>query len=412
MEQETIHEFGDFPEAQVARPSTVTELGQIVRDAGAKRQAVFPLGGRTMLQLGYPPNKPGIAVELRRLDQVNDYPARDMTITVQAGITIAKLQEILAKENQQLPIDVPLPDKATLGGAISVNASGPRRHGYGTLRDYVIGISFVNDEGHEVKAGGRVVKNVAGYDLMKLHIGALGTLGIVTQVTLKLRPIPERQAVGRFHCYSSELESVCSAVHRSNSRPVIFELLNKVLASGLSGGHEERWEAFVGFEGNKDALDYQMNQVRESLNGLGREFIQGEGSVIAVLKEGASDCWGFDSLLTFKANLLPSAVCDFCRVAEGLQIDCCCIQSHAGIGIVVGHLYGDLTLDQARTMLTTLQAAAGPNGNVVVVRCPTKWKRELPIWGKPRRDHALMRRVKQSLDPRGIFNPGRFVDGI
>src|SRR5262245_21138531 len=132
-----------------------------------------------MLHLGLPPVKPGYAVDLRGLDQVIDYPARDMTITVRAGITIAKLQEILAKENQRLPVDIPDSEIATLGGAIAVNASGPRRYGFGTLRDYLIGISFTDDGGKEAKAGGRVVKNVAGYDLCKLHIGALGTLGIV-----------------------------------------------------------------------------------------------------------------------------------------------------------------------------------------------------------------------------------------
>src|SRR4029077_853691 len=126
-------------------------------------------------------------------NRVIDYPARDMTITVQAGLPIAVLQRTLATENQRLPLDVPRPELATLGGALATNVSGPRRYGFGTLRDYVIGITTVNDEGHEVKAGGRVVKNVAGYDLCKLHVGALGTLGVITQVTLKLRPLPEHQ---------------------------------------------------------------------------------------------------------------------------------------------------------------------------------------------------------------------------
>src|SRR5260221_13588513 len=128
-----------------------------------------------------------------------------MTITVQAGITIAKLQVLLASENHRLPVDIPFPDRATLGGALAANASGPRRYGFGTLRDYLIGISTVNDEGHEVKAGGRVVKNVAGYDLCKLHIGALGTLGIISQVTLKLRPLVEETALLTFRCETDQL---------------------------------------------------------------------------------------------------------------------------------------------------------------------------------------------------------------
>src|SRR5207302_1703443 len=117
-------------------------------------QALYPLGGRTMLGLGLPPARPGWAVDSTGLSRVIDYPARDMTITVQAGIRFAPLQRVLATENQRLPVDVPQPEQATLGGVLATNTSGPRRFGFGTLRDYVIGISWLDDQGHEVKAGG------------------------------------------------------------------------------------------------------------------------------------------------------------------------------------------------------------------------------------------------------------------
>src|SRR5438874_8668927 len=131
-----------------------------------------------------------------------------MTVTVQAGITLAKLQELLASENQRLPVDVPQAERATIGGALAANVSGCRRYGFGTLRDYLIGISVVNDEGQEVKAGGRVVKNVAGYDLCKLYIGSLGTLGIITQVTLKLKPRPEEEAFVLVGCGHEMVEGL------------------------------------------------------------------------------------------------------------------------------------------------------------------------------------------------------------
>ena len=172
LESILIDDFGPLP---VRRPTSVAELCGLVKEAAAGGQGVYPVGGRTTLDVGLPPIKPGIALDTTALNQVIDYPARDMTITVQAGITMAKLQETLAAEGQWLPVDVPNPDQATIGGAVALNKSGPRRYGYGTLRDYVIGISFVTDEGNEVKAGGRVVKNVAGYDLMKLQVGAVGT---------------------------------------------------------------------------------------------------------------------------------------------------------------------------------------------------------------------------------------------
>jgi glycolate oxidase FAD binding subunit len=400
MPKQTLPEFGEFQDVPVAQATTVAELGQIVREAVTRGHAVYPLGGRTLLGFGYPPSKPGIGVDLRRLDQVIDYPARDMTITVQAGITIAKLQGILAAENQQLPVDVPFPEQATLGGAIAVNASGPRRYGYGTLRDYIIGISFINDKGQEVKAGGRVVKNVAGYDLMKLHIGALGTLGIVTQVTLKVRPRPTAVAQYNFPCSENELQATLNKIHTTQTRPTWVEV--------LSDGHDRNHTVSVGFENSLETVQWQVRKIGHELNhpqacvtepGVPTPYAPGEWTTIHEPGQGVQ----------LKVCLLPSRLPTFLPVLR--QFEHSMWQASAGNGIVSGCIR-DLTLDRARTMLRRLLDAVGPEGNVVVARCPPEWKRELPVWGKPRGDHGLMRRVKAALDPRGIFNPGRFVDGI
>ncbi|HEV3256722.1 MAG TPA: FAD-binding oxidoreductase, partial [Gemmataceae bacterium] len=219
-----IDDLGPLPTVQ---PQSVADLGDVARRAAAENQAVYPLGGQTMLGFGLPPTRPGIGVDVRSLCQVIDYPARDMTVTVQAGITLARLQELLRTENQRLPIDVPRADRATLGGALATNTSGPRRYGFGTLRDYVIGISAVNDAGQEIKAGGRVVKNVAGYDLCKLYIGSLGTLGVITQVTLKLKPRPEEQALLMLGCRDEALGPLLDQLHRSRTRPVCLDLVNR-----------------------------------------------------------------------------------------------------------------------------------------------------------------------------------------
>src|SRR6266852_1093812 len=220
MPEPETYTIDDFGPLSAAQPRSAAELCDLVRRAAAEGSAIYPLGGRTMLNFGLPPSKPGIAVDLSHLHQVLDFPARDMTITVQAGITIRRLQEITAAENLRLPIDVPLADRATLGGAIATNTSGPRRYGFGTLRDYVIGISVINDEGQETKAGGRVVKNVAGYDLCKLHVGALGTLGVISQVTLKLKPLPEEKALVYFACDADAVPPLLNLLHRSRTRPV------------------------------------------------------------------------------------------------------------------------------------------------------------------------------------------------
>ncbi len=389
----------------VEQPHSLAELCELVRRAAARQQAIYPIGGRTLLDFGLPPTRPGVAVDLARLDQVIDYPARDMTITVQAGITMRKLQEVLAKEGQRLPVDVPLPDRATLGGAIACNMSGPRRYGYGTLRDYVIGITVVNDEGQETKAGGRVVKNVAGYDLCKLHVGALGTLGIVTQVTLKVLPRPEAQELVITGSTEDGLGVVLDRVRASSIRPGCVEVLYPTPRHGAD------FDVLIGFEGSRAALNWQVNQLQSELGSLCPPLLhQGEQSerLFHLLgeRDAPSNC-----RLSFKANLLPSAVTDFMRASCAFPLNL--VQAHAGNGIVIGHLPPDVTLEQARSSISQLRAnAVEYQGNLVLLRCPTEWKRELGVWGQPRGDWQLMREIKKQLDPNNLFNPGRFVDGI
>src|SRR6516162_2540570 len=250
----------DFGPLAMHRPRSVAEIGNLVRQAAVENRAIYPIGGGTMLDRGLPPSHPGLAVTLDHLSEVIDYPTRDMTITVQAGITIDQLQNTLQRENQRLPIDVPRACSATLGGILACNISGPRRYGFGTLRDYVIGISVVNDRGQEIKAGGRVVKNVAGYDLCKLFVGSLGTLGIITQVTLKLRPLAEENALITLGCNKDELEPALGILHHSRTCPVCLELLNvsaakKVFSEARLPAPETPWVLIVGFESNAQAME-------------------------------------------------------------------------------------------------------------------------------------------------------------
>jgi glycolate oxidase FAD binding subunit len=401
----------------VARPTALAELTNLVLTQATNGRAIYPIGGGTARDLGLPPTRAGVVVAMEGLMRVIDYPARDMTITVQAGIRVADLQKLLATENQRLPIDVPQADRATLGGILATNTSGPRRYGFGTLRDYVIGISVVNDEGHEVKAGGRVVKNVAGYDLCKLYVGSLGTLGIITQVTLKLRPRPEDQVLLIVACPEHNLDALLDQLHHTDTRPVVVDLLNGAAAGALNRQPgvalpEAPWVALVGFEDNYPAVKWQMYQLVKELRltaGLeARAGATAEPLLQALIEFPAS----VEAGLTFKAALLPSATGAFCREAAALP-ERLLLQAHAGNGIVIGHAAPDLTKERAAAMLKKLRAlAAAAQGHVTVLRCPSAWKDASFVWGPPRGDVWLMRKVKEQLDPRRLFNPGRFVDGI
>jgi glycolate oxidase FAD binding subunit len=411
----TIDDVGPMP---VLRPASVSELAELVRSQAGKGEPIYPLSGRTQLELGLPPVQPGVGVDMTGLAEVIDYPARDMTITVQAGIRISRLQQLLAAEGQRLPIDVPRPDEATLGGALATNTSGPRRFGAGTLRDYLIGISTVNDEGQETKAGGRVVKNVAGYDLPKLHIGALGTLGIITQVTLKVRPRPETQALVIFGCPDEQLSDQLDRLHASRTRPTCIDLLNRRAASVLGnqvglGLPDQSWVVIVGFEDSEAAVNWQLQQLIKELTGIGvHGALALAGAATEQVWQGLAElpAW-HEARLSLKANLLPGRVAGWCLAATRLP-EQPLIHTHAGSGIVRAHFDSDLTAERAGEMLKMLMERVGDEGNIILPRCPVAWKPRLGVWGRQRNDIWLMRQVKERLDPRGLFNPGRFIDGI
>ncbi len=402
----TIDGFGPMPSA---RPTSVAALGDLVREATAERP-IYPLGGQTQIGLGRTPTRLGLAIDLRALDRVVDFPARDMTITVESGITIAKLQSLIAAENLRLPIDVPIGEVATLGGALATNVSGPRRFGYGTLRDYVIGISAINDKGNAFKAGGRVVKNVAGYDLCKLLVGSLGTLGIITQVTLKLRPLAEEQAILCLPCAGDEIGSLLDKLFASRTRPVIVDVVNRAGEKPLFPNEGTPCAMFdrvalVGYEGNADAVKWQVQQLVKE---LGASFTLEAclGFTSKPLDQAMTE-WPAspDARLTLKASLLPSATADFLKQVEATGA-APRLRAHAGNGIAWGHYADDLSLETARGLVAAWRTAAVA---VVVVKCPAEWKPELNVWGPPPPDIDAMREVKSRFDPRNVFNPGRFV---
>ncbi len=247
----------DFPCRAVVQPQSLAELCDTVRRAAAEGSAIYPLGGRTMLDLGLPPTRPGLGVDLRQLADVIDYPARDMTITVQAGITLARLREVLRAENQRLPIDVPRADRATLGGALATNTSGPRRYGYGTLRDYVIGISAVNDKARRSRPAAGSSRTSPATTCASCTSARSAPSASSTQVTLKLRPLPEEQALIMLGCPEETVGPAAgpaapvpdpAGLHRpAQPRPRCGTSISRP-AAALP---EAAWVLVVGFEDNR-----------------------------------------------------------------------------------------------------------------------------------------------------------------
>jgi glycolate oxidase FAD binding subunit len=396
-----------------SRPETVAELCQALAEHLSKGLAIYPQGGCTALDYGKPPARPGVAIDTRALCRVIDYPHADMTITIEAGMTASALRAILSEHNQRLLVDIPQADAATLGGVYATGTCGPRRFGVGRPRDQIIGVSFATAEGVEVKGGGRVVKNVAGYDFPKLLSGSLGTLGIITRMTLKVRPIPEASAM--VWVPLDGLDDAARALEKlntSDARPIAIELLSHQAAGAVGAGlglPEGPWVLAIGLEDNAASVRWQ----------LGRLMIELGRSDLAIREAaGAVEIWS--GLIEFQAGdpgplgcsvaLRPSRVASFLAQVDPARW---AAQAHAGSGIVRLQGLGQWDLERAAGEVARLRSMTqADGGSLVVARCPAEWKSTLSVWGPRRPDWALAEKVKRALDPAGVLNPGRFVGGI
>jgi glycolate oxidase FAD binding subunit len=403
-----------LPLAHETAPADQAELAEAVREAFEAATPIYPLGGGTSLDFGLPATKPGLGLSLAGLKRVVDYPDRDMTITVEAGISMTALTAELARYRQRLPIDVPQGEQATLGGVIATNFSGPRRYGWGTLRDYVIGISAVDGRGVPFKGGGRVVKNVAGYDFCKLLTGSLGTLGVITQVTLKVRPVPEAAAfLYQDLANIAAAEQALAALVTSQTTPAAIELLagpawrDDLAFSPLAAGCVAR--LVVGLEGTAEEVAWMERQLTAEWREQGARAQRVEPQQIAGLWRRLAEFPAQPGTLVIKANVQPSAVTWFLTLLSEVDSQCSA-QAHAGNGIIAARLNlpaGEI----AKTLIRRLQPAAhAAGGNVVVLSYPDGMElTRQAIWGGALDSAAVMRAVKEQFDPKGLLNPGRFV---
>ena len=397
-------------------PASQQELVDAVKNCFASGTPVYPIGGGTSLNYGLPPKLPGLGISLTKLNRVVDYPARDMTITAEAGITMAELTRTLAAERQQLPIDVPQASTATLGGVIATNWNGPRRYGLGTVRDYVIGISAVDGRGAPFKGGGRVVKNVAGYDFCKLLTGSMGVLGIITQVTLKVRPVPEKSVLAIISLEDlQQLETVLAALSASQTTPTSINVVSGKDWAGLgilADIHSASPQAFyviVSLEGTVLEVDWMAQQLTREWQdrGLPAASIVGTEKLLPRLVEWPADA---ESPLVLKANVRGSGVVPFIQAACDVDSSCS-ILSHAGNGVVYVKFSAFPPTGLSRALIGRLQPAATTlGGHVVVLSNPSGAEATLQsIWGPADPALEVMRAVKSNFDPKGILNPGRFV---
>ena len=380
----------------VATPSSTDETAELLRVAAQHHLHIVAQGSGTKQRWGISPREVDLVLDTMAMTGVVEHAAGDLITVVRAGTTMTELQAVLAKADQQFALDAPFPD-ATVGGTVAANISGPRRVLYGTMRDLLIGITFVRADGVVAKAGGKVVKNVAGYDFGKLLTGSFGTLGVITEVALRLHPLPRTQRFVSIELPDREaaadaagrvLESQVVPTAVEVDEPAEGPVTVAVLIEGVEAGGAARAEA--------------------------TQQLLGPGSSVGGSPEWFGSYPFVDGDIGLKITTTLSGVGPLLSVAHGLGARHGLPVKVRGSasGVFYAAIPGHIDPSDAAHLVEEIRALATTyDGGVVVLTAPHEARRALDVWG-PVAGLDLMRRLKDQLDPDHRLSPGRFVGGI
>jgi glycolate oxidase FAD binding subunit len=402
-------------------PETVEQVSQAVALANQKGLTLITRGGGSRLNLGGIPERLDVLIETTKLTRLLEHEAPDLTCHVEAGITLAALKAKLATKGQWLALDPPDAQQATIGGILASNSSGPKRLRYGTARDMVIGLRVVQASGEIARSGGSVVKNVAGYDLNKLYIGSLGTLGIIVEANFKLQPLPanERTLILTF---ANAEDAIGTVIALTGSHLILsaIELIDSNAASDMTDFFgltlpTNGYTLAVIFEGSTSSIDRQLHETR--LLARKNDALLSDDLV----GKEQEEFWNIvrehtQGTITCKATVLVSKMASYLKtikqVCKKHELEAAVV-AHAGNGILYIELRPvDATYRLVEAIKELRLHAQEARGSIVVERCPSDLKRLISVWGEPDQNFFLMQRIKQQFDSRGTFVMGRFVGGL
>ena len=384
----------------IVYPHSQAELAAVIAGANQNKWRVLAQGSGSKINWGGLAKNIDIVVNTERINQLIEHAVGDLTVTVEAGMKFAHLQEILAKSAQTLALDPAAPESATIGGIVATADTGSLRQRYGGVRDQLLGITFIRADGQIAKAGGRVVKNVAGYDLMKLFTGAYGTLGIISQVTFRVYPIPESSGTVILTGKPEAISQAVRTLQSSELTPTQADLLSTKLVTNLDLG------TGIGLIARFQSISESVQEQSKRLLIIG-EKLGLHGVIYAENHE--ADLWQqlpeqihsdvTESTITCKIGVLPTAAVEILN-----QIDIGLIHISSGLGLV--------RLEKSEQILPLRNLCQANSGFLTILSAPVEVKEKFDVWGYTSNSLDVMRGIKKQFDGNYILNPGRFVGGI
>lgn len=388
----------------VHRPTSASEVGEILRDADNLKKPLAPIGGGSALALGNTPDAIGDALDMTAISRVLHFEPADLTLSVEAGARFADVQATLAERGQTLPIDTPDADRATIGGLIATALAGPRRLGSGTLRDLLIGIAVAYPSGIIAKAGGLVVKNVTGFDMMRLHHGALGTLGVIVSANFKTVPLhrAETTLMARFGSLDAAF-GASDRIRSSRIQPLALEILKA----------DDAYELAARIAGRASTVDLLADE--------GRSILSAD---VTMLSNAESIAW-WAGYVQAQSLMRSERVLIHCGAAPkdtaGMATRALAIVSERGLApniVAISPGLGSMVVSVHSDSLTAKSLAGlqsdlfGASAHVTILSAPTELKEGVDVWGRQPETLSVMQALKAEFDPNRIINPGRLVGRI
>ena len=404
IEHAVYSAFGVAPQ-RIYEPETAQEMAELLAEARTERAAVLPAGGLTQISFGNRPSAVNWIASTGRLNRVLSHEPADLTMSVEAGVTLAQLQDALSEAQQHLPVESPDPERTTIGGLVATALVGPRRASSGTLRDYLIGISAAYPDGSVGKAGGLVVKNVSGFDLMRMHHGALGTLGVITSVNLKVMPAPRSEAslIARSRDLG-DLQRAAVQIARLNPPPSALE----VFRTG------DEWTLACRWEGRSGTLPKRIEQTRTLLGVTASQLDErdsrqywadygwtwfrtpADGTKALVRVAGLPG----DSFATLE---------QVDRISAERRVRLQFVSVSPRLGTVFAGVKSHLEVPAFQAWVRALRDVVPAT---TIIAAPLPWKADLDTWNHDPSALDLMRALKREFDPDSVINPGRYAGGI
>ncbi|MBW4562013.1 MAG: FAD-binding oxidoreductase [Mojavia pulchra JT2-VF2] len=384
----------------IVYPHTQEQLAAVIAEAHRQNWRVLPCGSSSKLSWGGLAQNIDVVVSTERINRLIEHAVGDLTVTVEAGMKFSHLQTMLAKSRQFLALDPTAPELATIGGIVATGDTGSLRQRFGSVRDQLLGITFVRADGQIAKAGGRVVKNVAGYDLMKLFTGSYGTLGIITQVTFRVYPQQETSGTVVLTGTAEAISQAAGTLRGSALTPTQADLLSTKLVSSLGLG--KGLGLIARFQSISESVDEQSNRLLEVGHKLGLD-----GAIYSAANE--ANLWQrlpeqmqsshTKSVISCKIGVLPAAAVEILS-----QVEIGLIHISSGLGV--------LQFDSQNQVLKLRDICQRYSGFLSILAAPVTVKQKIDVWGYTGNALQLMRGIKAQFDDKNILSPGRFVGGI